>query len=113
MLSPTASLRALQSPLQAIGRLASDFGNELLTGPLFYQLPRELTQVRPDCPGQGQEQRQRSFWPQPTGLWLLSPRLFLLVQAFGGVTVAEFSSRYGPGQRKSILKQFEQGKIQL
>lgn len=42
-----------------------------------------------------------------------SHRLFLLVQAFGGVTVAEFSSRYGPGQRKSILKQFEQGKIQL
>lgn len=47
--------------------------------------------------------------------WALAspPRLFLLVQAFGGVTVAEFSSRYGPGQRKSILKQFEQGKIQL
>uniref|UniRef100_A0A8D0S2K2 ATP-dependent RNA helicase n=1 Tax=Sus scrofa TaxID=9823 RepID=A0A8D0S2K2_PIG len=42
-----------------------------------------------------------------------SHRLFLLVQAFGGVTVAEFSSRYGPGQRKTILKQFEQGKIQL
>lgn len=61
----------------------------------------------------GQEQRQRWFWPQPTGLWLLPPRLFLLVQAFGGVTVAEFSSRYGPSQRKSILKQFEQGKIQL
>ncbi|KAM8818182.1 ATP-dependent RNA helicase DDX51 isoform 2-T2 [Rhynchonycteris naso] len=42
-----------------------------------------------------------------------SHRLSLLVQAFGGVTVAEFSSRYGPGQRKMILKQFEQGKIQL
>ncbi|KAI5166349.1 ATP-dependent RNA helicase DDX51 [Manis pentadactyla] len=42
-----------------------------------------------------------------------SHRLFLLVQAFGGVSVAEFSSRYGPGQRKMILKQFEQGKIQL
>ncbi|XP_004690702.2 PREDICTED: ATP-dependent RNA helicase DDX51, partial [Condylura cristata] len=42
-----------------------------------------------------------------------SHRLFLLVQAFGGVTVAEFSSRYGPGQRKAILKQFEQGKIRL
>ena len=50
---------------------------------------------------------------QPTGLWLLPRRLFLLVQAFGGVTVAEFSSRYGPDQRKGILKQFEQGKIQL
>ncbi|XP_006910109.2 ATP-dependent RNA helicase DDX51, partial [Pteropus alecto] len=42
-----------------------------------------------------------------------SHRLFLLVQAFGGVTVAEFSSRHSPGQRKRILKQFEQGKIQL
>nr|KAF6403249.1 DEAD-box helicase 51 [Molossus molossus] len=42
-----------------------------------------------------------------------SHRLFLLVQAFGGVTVAEFSSRYGPSWRKAILKQFEQGKIQL
>uniref|UniRef100_A0A6I8NHI3 ATP-dependent RNA helicase n=1 Tax=Ornithorhynchus anatinus TaxID=9258 RepID=A0A6I8NHI3_ORNAN len=42
-----------------------------------------------------------------------SHRLFLLIQAFGGVKVAEFSSRFGPGQRKLILKQFEQGKIQL
>ncbi|XP_023052625.2 ATP-dependent RNA helicase DDX51 isoform X2 [Piliocolobus tephrosceles] len=42
-----------------------------------------------------------------------SHRLFLLVRAFGGVDVAEFSSRYGPGQRRRILKQFEQGKIQL
>ncbi|XP_040843098.1 ATP-dependent RNA helicase DDX51 [Ochotona curzoniae] len=42
-----------------------------------------------------------------------SHRLFLLLQAFGGVSVAEFSSRYGPGQRRDILKQFEQGKIQL
>ncbi|CAH6778707.1 ATP-dependent RNA helicase DDX51 [Phodopus roborovskii] len=42
-----------------------------------------------------------------------SHRLFLLAQAFGGVSVAEFSSRYGPIQRKKILKQFEQGKIQL
>ncbi|XP_075389759.1 ATP-dependent RNA helicase DDX51 [Tenrec ecaudatus] len=42
-----------------------------------------------------------------------SHRLFLLVQAFGGVSVAEFSSRHGPGQRKKILKQFEQGKVQL
>ncbi|XP_063470875.1 ATP-dependent RNA helicase DDX51 isoform X1 [Symphalangus syndactylus] len=42
-----------------------------------------------------------------------SHRFFLLVQAFGGVDVAEFSSRYGPGQRRMILKQFEQGKIQL
>ncbi|KAF6080918.1 DEAD-box helicase 51 [Phyllostomus discolor] len=40
-------------------------------------------------------------------------RLFLLVQAFGGVAVAEFSSRCGPGWRRTVLKQFEQGKIQL
>ncbi|XP_048958155.1 ATP-dependent RNA helicase DDX51 isoform X3 [Canis lupus dingo] len=42
-----------------------------------------------------------------------SHRLFLLVQAFGGVAAAEFSSRCRPGQRKVVLKQFEQGKIQL
>ncbi|XP_006874147.1 PREDICTED: ATP-dependent RNA helicase DDX51 [Chrysochloris asiatica] len=42
-----------------------------------------------------------------------SHRLFLLVRAFGGVSVAEFSSRHGPGHRKKILKQFEQGRIQL
>ncbi|VFV36455.1 dead (asp-glu-ala-asp) box [Lynx pardinus] len=42
-----------------------------------------------------------------------SHRLFLLVQAFGGVTAAEFSSRCGPGQRKVVLKQFEQGRIRL
>uniref|UniRef100_A0A3Q2D8T3 RNA helicase n=1 Tax=Cyprinodon variegatus TaxID=28743 RepID=A0A3Q2D8T3_CYPVA len=32
---------------------------------------------------------------------------------FGGVHVAEFSSRLSPGERKSTLKDFEQGKIQL
>ncbi|NWR83420.1 DDX51 helicase, partial [Furnarius figulus] len=40
-------------------------------------------------------------------------RLFLLVQAFGGVTVAEFSSRLAPGERRRTIKEFEQGKIQL
>ncbi|KAG7480664.1 hypothetical protein MATL_G00058650 [Megalops atlanticus] len=40
-------------------------------------------------------------------------RLFLLVQLFGGVRVAEFSSRLSPGERKKTLKEFEQGKIQL
>uniref|UniRef100_A0A8D0DVS0 ATP-dependent RNA helicase n=1 Tax=Salvator merianae TaxID=96440 RepID=A0A8D0DVS0_SALMN len=40
-------------------------------------------------------------------------RLFLLVQAFGGVSVAEFSSRLSPSERKGTLKEFEQGKIQL
>ncbi|XP_051818449.1 ATP-dependent RNA helicase DDX51-like [Antechinus flavipes] len=42
-----------------------------------------------------------------------SHRLFLLVKAFGGIPVAHFSSRFGPGQRKMILKQFEQRQIQL
>ncbi|RMC06021.1 hypothetical protein DUI87_17566 [Hirundo rustica rustica] len=39
-----------------------------------------------------------------------SHRLFLLVQAFGGVTVAEFSSRLSPNERKRTMKEFEQGK---
>lgn len=43
----------------------------------------------------------------------LTCRLFLLVQAFGGVTVAEFSSRLPPNERKRTMKEFEQGKIQL
>ncbi|KAJ8401062.1 hypothetical protein AAFF_G00390190 [Aldrovandia affinis] len=40
-------------------------------------------------------------------------RLFLLVHLFGGVQVAEFSSRLSPNERKKALKDFEQGKIQL
>ncbi|KAM6339719.1 ATP-dependent RNA helicase DDX51 isoform 1-T1 [Alca torda] len=42
-----------------------------------------------------------------------SHRLFLLVQAFGGVAVAEFSSRLTPNERQRTIKEFEQGKIQL
>ncbi|XP_027552526.1 ATP-dependent RNA helicase DDX51 [Neopelma chrysocephalum] len=42
-----------------------------------------------------------------------SHRLFLLVQAFGGVTVAEFSSRLTPSERQRTIREFEQGKIQL
>ncbi|KAF6729888.1 ATP-dependent RNA helicase DDX51 [Oryzias melastigma] len=40
-------------------------------------------------------------------------RLYLLVQLFGGVQAAEFSSRLSPKERKRTLKEFEQGKIQL
>uniref|UniRef100_A0A8C2ZVR4 ATP-dependent RNA helicase n=1 Tax=Cyclopterus lumpus TaxID=8103 RepID=A0A8C2ZVR4_CYCLU len=40
-------------------------------------------------------------------------RLYLLVQLFGGVQAAEFSSRLSPAERKKTLKEFEQGKIQL
>ncbi|XP_025971833.2 ATP-dependent RNA helicase DDX51 [Dromaius novaehollandiae] len=42
-----------------------------------------------------------------------SHRLFLLIQAFGGITVAEFSSRLPPNERHRTMKEFEQGKIQL
>ncbi|KAJ8285848.1 hypothetical protein GJAV_G00031630 [Gymnothorax javanicus] len=40
-------------------------------------------------------------------------RLFLLVQLYGGVQAAEFSSRLSPNERKKALKDFERGKIQL
>ncbi|XP_039882988.1 ATP-dependent RNA helicase DDX51 [Simochromis diagramma] len=40
-------------------------------------------------------------------------RLHLLLQLFGGVQAAEFSSQLSPGDRKKTLKEFEQGKIQL
>ncbi|XP_069789141.1 ATP-dependent RNA helicase DDX51 isoform X2 [Narcine bancroftii] len=40
-------------------------------------------------------------------------RLFLLLCAFGGVPVAEFSSRLSPSERQKRLKQFEQGKLQI
>ncbi|NXY84707.1 DDX51 helicase, partial [Alcedo cyanopectus] len=42
-----------------------------------------------------------------------SHRLFLLLQAFGGITVAEFSSRLSPNERQRTMKEFEQGKISL
>ncbi|XP_040015808.2 ATP-dependent RNA helicase DDX51 isoform X1 [Gasterosteus aculeatus] len=40
-------------------------------------------------------------------------RLHLLVQFYGGIRAAEFSSRLSPTERKKTLKEFEQGKIQL
>ncbi|XP_051937032.1 ATP-dependent RNA helicase DDX51 [Hippocampus zosterae] len=40
-------------------------------------------------------------------------RLHLLIQLFGAVQVAEFSSRLSPKERKKTLKEFEQGKIHL
>ncbi|CAL1585291.1 unnamed protein product [Knipowitschia caucasica] len=40
-------------------------------------------------------------------------RLGLLLQLFGGIQAAEFSSRLSPGERKRTLKDFEQRKIQL
>ncbi|XP_043102158.1 ATP-dependent RNA helicase DDX51 [Puntigrus tetrazona] len=40
-------------------------------------------------------------------------RLYLLVKLFGGVEVAEFSSKLSPSERQKTLKDFEQGKIPL
>ncbi|KAF4070531.1 hypothetical protein AMELA_G00286450 [Ameiurus melas] len=40
-------------------------------------------------------------------------RLFLLVKLYGGVEVAEFSSRLSPSERQKTLKNLEKGKIQL
>ena len=73
VLSPTASLCALQSPLQAIGGLASDLGNELLTGPLLHQFPWELTQVRPGCPGWGRSRGRGGSGPSPLGSGFFHP----------------------------------------
>ncbi|XP_078082930.1 ATP-dependent RNA helicase DDX51 [Mustelus asterias] len=42
-----------------------------------------------------------------------SHRLYLLLQAFGGIQVAEFSSRLSPNERRKTLKEFEQGKLQI
>lgn len=108
---PPAPLCALPPARQALGRPAPDPAPGLLQDPLLHQLPGELPQVRLGVSSAGRAGGGGAGpGPGPPGF---PPRLFLLVQAFGGVTVAEFSSRYGPGQRKGILKQFEQGKIQL
>lgn len=40
-------------------------------------------------------------------------RLFLLVKLYGGVQVAEFSSNLSPQQRKGILRDFKEGRLQL
>lgn len=40
-------------------------------------------------------------------------RLYMLVKLFGGVDVAEFSSRLSPSERQKTLKDFEHGKIPL
>ncbi|XP_015246104.1 PREDICTED: ATP-dependent RNA helicase DDX51-like [Cyprinodon variegatus] len=70
----------------------------------------------------GFKHKRRWAWLEETGpvdVCCLTPlhpsvfRLHRLVQLFGGVHVAEFSSRLSPGERKSTLKDFEQGKIQL
>ncbi|XP_060700070.1 ATP-dependent RNA helicase DDX51 [Hemiscyllium ocellatum] len=42
-----------------------------------------------------------------------SHRLYLLLSAFGGIAVAEFSSRLSPNERRKTLKEFEKGKLQI
>lgn len=46
-------------------------------------------------------------------LYFFALRLYLLVKLFGGVEVAEFSSKLNPSERQKTLKDFEQGKIPL
>ncbi|XP_067911505.1 ATP-dependent RNA helicase DDX51 isoform X3 [Heterodontus francisci] len=42
-----------------------------------------------------------------------SHRMYLLLRAFGGIQVAEFSSRLSPNERRKTLKEFQQGKLQI
>ncbi|POI26379.1 hypothetical protein CIB84_009871, partial [Bambusicola thoracicus] len=62
---------------------------------------RDGTETKQDC-------EEKYTLPEGLSVWL-----FLLVQAFGGITVAEFSSRLPPNERQRTMKEFEQGKIQL
>lgn len=80
--------------------------------PLFHQLQRDGTQVG------GTDGRTDGLASERLSVCRLIPspllsRLYRLVQLFGGVQAAEFSSRLSPGERKNTLKDFEQGKIQL
>ncbi|XP_048467645.1 ATP-dependent RNA helicase DDX51, partial [Rhincodon typus] len=42
-----------------------------------------------------------------------SHRLYLLLRAFGGIAVAEFSSRLSPNERRKTLREFEKGNLQI
>lgn len=80
---------------------------------LFHQLQRDCTQVR-----EHNTRWTHFFYIFSTVKRSLSAvffllRLYVLVQLFGGIHAAEFSSRLSPGERKKTLKEFEQGKIQL
>lgn len=82
--------------------------------PLFHQLQRDCTQV-------GEHNTRWTHFfnifsivkRSLSAVFFSLLRLYLLVQLFGGVQAAEFSSRLSPGERKKTLKEFEQGKIQL
>lgn len=80
--------------------------------PLLHQLQRDCTQV-----GEHHTSWACFFHVFYQGrlfqLFSFLLRLHLLVQLFGGIQAAEFSSRLSPGERKKTLKEFEQGKIQL
>ncbi|XP_061140430.1 ATP-dependent RNA helicase DDX51 isoform X2 [Syngnathus typhle] len=54
-----------------------------------------------------------SFSRQKAPLSVTAARLHLLIRLFGGIRVAEFSSRLSPRERQKKLKEFEQGKIHV
>ncbi|XP_037126740.1 ATP-dependent RNA helicase DDX51 isoform X3 [Syngnathus acus] len=54
-----------------------------------------------------------SFSRQKAPLYVTAARLHLLIRLFGGIRVAEFSSRLSPRERQKKLKEFEQGKIHV
>lgn len=76
--------------------------------PLFHQLQGGRSQV-------GDQQTLACFNYKRLRFWQIYMlcRLYLLVQLFGGVQAAEFSSRLSPAQRKNTLKNFQQGNVQL
>lgn len=81
---------------------------EAQPGPLFHQLQRGRSQVGDHCALTCFTYKHFQFWKM-----YLFCRLYLLVQLFGGVQAAEFSSRLSPAERKHTLKDFQQGNIQL
>lgn len=105
-------LRALYVKQKAAPHPPLHPADEAQPHPLLHQLQRDCTQV-------GERHTSwASFFPifyqgRLFQLFSLLLRLYLLVQLFGGLQAAEFSSRLSPGERKKTLKEFEQGKIQL
>lgn len=105
-------LRALYDEQKASPHPPLRPAHEAPPHPLFHQLQRDGSQV-------GEVMQVKHGMKSP--LWsavlksacVFSLRLYLLVQLFGGVQAAEFSSRLSPGERKKTLKEFEQGKIEL
>lgn len=76
--------------------------------PLLHQLQTGCSQVG----GRRASARVSSESVPFRQIWFLR-RLYLLVQLFGDVQAAEFSSRLSPAGRRNTLKDFQQGHIQL